>query len=240
MSTFTVSARGAGSAQVKAPNWIVALGLGMEEIGATAVIERMACERLPNGTVIVRDIQSGAGFVVVPEEEQTEEEVVQFEPIDVVEDELQLGALDGAMTAEDACSCALELAQELTPAESGAVLILDRGMLRFAAVVGPESGKLAGVSLPRDTGVAGYVIDQRRSVVLGHAARDARHCGEVDALTGYQTEDLVAVPVVNGRRIYGVLELMNLPAEQDFGSRVLDQLEALGSALGDRLRALDA
>ncbi|MCO4744033.1 MAG: GAF domain-containing protein [Proteobacteria bacterium] len=237
MSTFSVSARGAGSVQVAAPNWIAALGLGMEQIGANAAIERLACERLPNGTVIVRDIQSGAGFVVTPVDPVEEE--IQIVPIDDVEDELHLDVLEGAMSPGDACEVALQLAQDLTPAESGAVLVLERGMLRFAAVSGPESGKLAGVRLPRGTGVAGYVVDQRRSVVLGQAGRDARHCGEVDALTGYRTEDLIAVPVIHGRRIYGVLELMNLPREQDFSSHVLDQMEAIGSALGDRLHELD-
>lgn len=238
MSTFSVAARGSTSVQVVAPNWIVALGLGIEEIGAATSIERLACERLPNGTVIVRDTQSGAGFVVSPLEQDAVDEELLVVPFDSVVEELHLEALEGATSVDDACHCALQLAQDLTPAESGAVLVLDRGMLKFEAVSGPESGKLNGVRIPRDTGIAGYVVDQRRSVVLGQAARDSRHCGEVDALTGYRTQDLVAVPIVHGRRIHGVLELMNLPAEQEFERHVLDQLEAVGRALGERLHAL--
>lgn len=239
MSTFSVSSRGSGSVEISAANWIAALGVGLEQLGGAVEIERLACERLPNGTVIARDIQSGRGFVVAPVE-TVEEEPLLVEPIDSVTEELQLDALAGATSVDDACACALQLAQELTPAESGAVMLLDRGMLRFFAVVGPESDKLKGVRLPRDTGVAGCVVDQRQSVVLRQASRDPRHCGEVDALTGYSTQDLVAVPVVHGRRIHGVLELMNLPADQDFPRVVIDQLEAVGAALGDRLQELTA
>ncbi|TNE91740.1 MAG: GAF domain-containing protein [Deltaproteobacteria bacterium] len=238
MPTFTVSARGSGSAEVSAVNWIAALGEAVASLGDADALERLACERLPNGTVIARDIATGSSFIVVPQLEEDELEPLIVEPIDSVDDELQLDALEGATSAHDACQCALQLAQELTPAESGAVLLLDRGMLRFTAVVGPESHKLDGVRLPRDTGIAGYVVDQRQSVVLRQASRDRRHCGEVDALTGYRTEDLVAVPVVSGRRIHGVLELMNLPADQDFPQRVIDQLEALGAALGERLQEI--
>lgn len=238
MPVFSISSRGAAPREVDASNWIVALGQAVGEGTRADALERLACERLPNGTVIARDITSGASFVIAPCEPVSELAELLVEPIDSVADELQLGALAGAMSTDDACECALQLAQELTPAESGAVLLLDRGMLRFVKVVGPEADKLRGVRLPRDTGIAGYVVDHRQSVVLRQASGDDRHCGEVDALTGYRTEDLVAVPIIHGRRIHGVLELMNLPSDQDFPRRVIDQLEGLGAALGERLHAL--
>ncbi|MCB9793850.1 MAG: GAF domain-containing protein [Alphaproteobacteria bacterium] len=59
--------RGKRPVKVEALNWIVAMGQGLERLGFTAAIERLACEMLPNGTIIARDVQSGTGFVIKPE-----------------------------------------------------------------------------------------------------------------------------------------------------------------------------
>ena len=63
---FEVSTRGAAPRTIEAPNWLAALGLGMDELGVVASIDRLACEVLPNGTVLARDARTGAGFVVEP------------------------------------------------------------------------------------------------------------------------------------------------------------------------------
>lgn len=55
-------------ATVEAGNWLAALGLGLDRLGVVADIHRLACEVLPNGTVIARDVRTGSGFVVRPEQ----------------------------------------------------------------------------------------------------------------------------------------------------------------------------
>ena len=94
--------------------------------------------------------------------------------------------------------------------------------------------------MPREKGVAGYVVEQRQTILVRQAAGDSRHFGELDALTGYQTRDLVAVPITHGRRLFGVMELMNLPDSMVFERYTVDQMEALGAALGERLAELTA
>ena len=49
---------------------------------------------------------------------------------------------------------------------------------------------------------------------------------------------MVAVPITNGRRLFGVMELMNLPGSMVFERYTVDQMEALGAALGERLAEL--
>ena len=68
MAWFLVSARGGKPAAVEASNWLSALGSGLETLNAVASIDRLACEVLPNGTVLIRDVRSGQGFVVQPTE----------------------------------------------------------------------------------------------------------------------------------------------------------------------------
>jgi hypothetical protein len=63
---FEVSTRGLPPKSVEAPNWLAALGLGIDQLGVVAAIDRLACEVLPNGKVLARDVRSGLGFVVAP------------------------------------------------------------------------------------------------------------------------------------------------------------------------------
>lgn len=272
MRTWSVTARGLASVQVQGRNWIVALGRGLEELGKVEQLARLACEVLPNGTVIARDIASGTGYVVqgldVPQaagpdtaagaeeafalggEAEAEPEAVLaaeeaagepiFElPAEAITaldtEDADLAAIDAAPTVLLACQVALKAAQATVPAESGAVILEEGGFLRFASVAGPASRKLMGVRLPMGTGVAGFAMEKRRALVLVDAHQDPRHCGEVDALTGYVTREIAVLPVVDGERVLGVLELMNLPDGQRFHERDVERVQGVADALARRL-----
>lgn len=56
----------AESRVVEAHSWLSALGLALDELAVVERLERLACEVLPNGTVLARDGRSGQGFVVEP------------------------------------------------------------------------------------------------------------------------------------------------------------------------------
>ena len=49
---------------IRATDWISALGAALYQLGRTDQIERMACERLPNGEVIVNDLTLERRYVV--------------------------------------------------------------------------------------------------------------------------------------------------------------------------------
>ena len=107
--------------------------------------------------------------------------------------------------------------------------------MRFTAVSGPHSRKLMGVRLPMGTGVAGFAMEKGHTMVLGNAHDDPRHCGEVDALTGYTTEAIVVVPLLHEGEVLGVIELMNLPAGERFTEARVASIRELADALAARL-----
>lgn len=257
---------------------MVALGHGLAELGREE-LSRLACEVLPNGTVIARDIASGTGYVV---QAHDAEESVDDEPStadggvfvvsdnddddeldETVEDplrgmeegpdddseeltELPVEALQPLDDTDDlrhrvgeaetvlmACHLTLEAAVAAIPSESGAVLLEERGHMRFTAVYGPSSRKLMGVRLPMGTGVAGFALEHGRTIVLSNANDDPRHCGEVDALTGYTTEAIAVVPIMSGDQVFGVLELLNPP--ERFTEEGLGKLKTIANCLAERL-----
>ncbi len=276
MHRYTVTARGLSSVEVEARNWVVALGHGLAELGRDQ-LERLACEVLPNGTVIARDIASGTGYVVQEMDEESDGEQVD-DPASAVDEpafalsdeddlddtlglpdiptsdeesellELPVDALQpldpmehlrhtvgDAETVIMASALTLQAAIDLIPAESGAVILEERGHMQFTSVHGPFSRKLMGVRLPLGTGVAGFALEHGRTIVLGNAHDDPRHCGEVDALTGYQTQAIAVVPIQKGDRTYGVLELLNLPEPERFTEDRVAQLQTIAGCLAARL-----
>jgi putative methionine-R-sulfoxide reductase with GAF domain len=266
MPTFSVTARGLSSVEVEGRNWIMALGAGLAELGRVADLTRLACEVLPNGTVIARDIASGTGYVVqgLGDDEVSDEPVAEALPDELGEEpseeafgepepseelaelpadaitelpaaDAQLLAIDGAESQLMACQLALQAALKRVPAESGAVLLEEKGHMRFTAVSGPHSRKLMGVRLPLGTGVAGFAMEKGQTIVLADAHDDPRHCGEVDALTGYTTRAIAVVPVTHEGQVIGVLELMNLPAGERFTGERVDAMSELAGALAARL-----
>lgn len=245
---FAVSSRGRPSVEVRASNWVTALGLGLEHYDAMDAIERLACEVLPNGTVIARDISSGNGFIVREADEPVEGAIAgpsmpaqtgigagEAPPSSGLRGRLE--RVRHADTRGKACQAALVLARRLVTAESGAVILEDCGSLRFFAAAGPQAQRLLGAKLPADTGIAGFCMRQRRSVVLDDAANDPRHIGDIDRLTGYVTHALACVPLVWDDRVFGVIELINLPDNTTFSRRCVHELNAIAQALGERLEA---
>ncbi|MBX2801739.1 MAG: GAF domain-containing protein [Myxococcales bacterium] len=269
MTSWSVTARGRAGVQVQGRNWLVALGRGLEEMGCAADVSRLAAEVLPNGTVIARDIASGAHFVVQgvdvapeapsdlveePEEPEllgeapdttTDEDESEVELLYAISEETRallqngdgLDQVEAAPTQIIACELALHAALTRVSAESGAVVLADRGYLKFFAVSGPGSRKLMGVRLPRGTGVAGYAMENARTVVLGAADQDPKHVGEMDALSGYVTKQIAVVPVAHGDEVFGAIELMNLTdaAQGRFLEVHIAAVEEVARALGARL-----
>ena len=253
MRSYSVSARGLASVQVRGANWIQALGSGLAQMGRDGDLQRLACEVLQNGTVIARDITSGTGFIVQEVEDGVDEDTdevtvdaseadIEFLPADAMdalgEEEMPdpIEAILDADTPRTAAQLALSVARELVPAESGAVILEERGYLRFSAVSGPHARKLVGVRLPLGTGVAGFAMEKRKLIILSDAHEDPRHCGEVDALTGYKTQGIAVVPVVSeDDKVLGVLELMNLTGGGKFSDDYIDTLEQIADALAERL-----
>jgi len=64
LKSYSVSATGHEPEVVKAENWLGALGKALGKMGILVNLERLACEVMPNETVVARDVKTGMGFVI--------------------------------------------------------------------------------------------------------------------------------------------------------------------------------
>jgi PAS domain S-box-containing protein len=96
-------------------------------------------------------------------------------------------------------------------AEAASVLLLDstKQNFRFYGVEGPAKPILLDVTFPVGQGLAGYVFQTQEAAIFNEVQSDPRFYGKFDSVSGFQTKNLVAIPLVAGDEKVGVLEVLN-------------------------------
>ena len=89
MPRFIISTSNKPPIMVEAPNWLVAMGTGIARLADANTIDRLACETLPNGTVIARDARRGTAFII--REEATDDLLPDEATMEVEEDDIPVG-----------------------------------------------------------------------------------------------------------------------------------------------------
>jgi GAF domain-containing protein len=121
----------------------------------------------------------------------------------------------------------VETARAIFKAKASSVFLLDEATdeLVFEAVAGEGAGTLIGKRFPADTGVAGWVLVTRQPLVVDDLTEDTRFARDAAASTGYVPRGLMAVPLLEGDRALGVLEVLDRPDQSAF---TLAEMNLLG------------
>ena len=119
-------------------------------------------------------------------------------------------------------------------ASDGSLMLVDEETkeLVFAVVHGQAKQRLTGYRLSHGSGIAGWVASHRQPQIVQDVRRDARFSPLVDETFEFQTRSLVALPLLEGERVLGVIEALNKSSERAFTQvdydllRVVAQLAA--------------
>ncbi|HNH46027.1 MAG TPA: GAF domain-containing protein [Myxococcota bacterium] len=231
-----------GAVEVSAGNWVVALGMGLEQFGAIVGLDRLACEVLQNGQVLARDVRAGQGWVVQPMGlvlPPIEDPTLDDETMEAPEDTADAGwlhVIGAAKSMEEAAQKALNLLGTLIPAEGGAVLkLLEDLSLEFIWATGPSGRSLIGHRLAAGVGIAGFCVKNAATVNSLEPYADQRFHREVDAATGQRTHSVLCVPLVHDGLVMGCLELINARGNQGFTRGAQADTELVAGALAARM-----
>lgn len=124
--------------------------------------------------------------------------------------------------------------RELFAAEGCSVLLLDRSRREFYFPVASQSAsrqvtaeRLAEIRFPADRGIAGWVLENDQSVLVGDTSTDSRFYGGVDEVTSMQTRSILCAPMRSHDGNMGVVEVINPGTEMS--PEDLEFLEALAN-----------
>ena len=144
----------------------------------------------------------------------------------------------------------LDLAKNVSNAEAASLLIYNqqRNVLEFTAVKDEVLGEKAdeilksAVELKMGEGIAGWVAQNRESVLIEDAQNDPRFSSQADQETGFVTRTILCVPLLYGGDLLGVINVLNSkekPSFDYFDEELLECFADLASTAIMRSRFLD-
>lgn len=101
--------------------------------------------------------------------------------------------------------------------------------LVFSIPTGPKARTLREYRIPKGKGIAGWVAQNQKSLIVNDAQNDPRFYSEVDSAVGFETESLLCVPLKARRKLIGVLEVVNKRDASGFTEKDALLLSIFGS-----------
>jgi diguanylate cyclase (GGDEF)-like protein len=118
---------------------------------------------------------------------------------------------------------------DVIKAEAWSVLLLDpkTNELVFEAAAGEAGQKLLGLRIKVGQGVAGWVAQHNKSLVVADVAKDPRFYSGMDKKTKFVTKSILCVPMRHRNQFMGVVEVINKIGGEPFNQDDLEVFENL-------------
>jgi len=136
----------------------------------------------------------------------------------------------------------LYAALTVTDSSAGSLLLRDpeTDELVFVLVHGGRQDVLQGYRLAKGAGVVGWAAAHKEPVIVNQPRQDWRFSSQVDETFSFQTQNLMALPLIARGRVLGVLEVLNKFSGGGYTDSDLDLLSLLGLVSAEVLAVMEA
>jgi GAF domain-containing protein len=119
--------------------------------------------------------------------------------------------LNSTLKLDELLSLIMNSAAELLDAETSSLLLLDdeTGELTVEMATGEPAPAVEKQRVPAGVGIAGWVVEHDEPLVVDRPQEDARFYGGIDEKSGFETRNLLAVPLRTKERVIGAVEVIN-------------------------------
>lgn len=140
------------------------------------------------------------------------------------------GHLNSTLKLDELLELIMSSATELLKAETSSLFLLDEeaGELTVEVATGEPGRAVMQQRVPVGTGIAGWVVENDEAVVVDSPRDDSRFYQEIDSQTGFETRDMLAVPMRTKERTIGAIEVINR-REGSFGEKDMSIATALAN-----------
>jgi GAF domain-containing protein len=174
-----------------------------------------------------------------------------------------LQALEGAGKANlpfsnDALLLSIvEAAARIFQAAAASIMLINEaeGVLEIKISTETSNENLVGQRIPLDKGIAGYVAMTGQPIAISNLEQDSRFNRDFAQRTGYVPDSILAMPLISGDRVLGVMEVLDKIDAPSFGMQDMEllaifagqaalaiemsqQVEQLGETLVEGLRQI--
>jgi len=145
---------------------------------------------------------------------------------------VELGAiLNSSLEPKEVIKRTIEAATRLMHCEVGSLLLLDeaRNELFFEVALGKKEDAVKEIRLKVGEGIAGWVAEHCKPLIVHDVSKDQRHSIKVDDKSGYITRDILCVPVTVKQKLIGVLQAVNKLENKTFIDEDLELFQLLAN-----------
>ena len=127
---------------------------------------------------------------------------------------------------DDLLKSIVEAAGRIFNAAAASILLVNEKeqVLEFKVAYGASNHDLVGVKFPMGKGIAGYVVMTGQPLAISNVRHDARFNQDFAKSTGYVPNSILAMPMLSGERIIGVMEVLDKIDAASFGIQDMDLL----------------
>ncbi len=105
----------------------------------------------------------------------------------------------------------------------------EKGDLVFHTVTGKKSSKIKSVIIPSGKGIAGWIVDNKKSIIVNDVKKDKRFYKGTDKKTGFKTYNLIGAPLIANDKVIGAIEAVNKKGHLSFSKEDMDVFVALAN-----------
>lgn len=127
----------------------------------------------------------------------------------------------------------LDITTEYVEAEASSIILLDskNERLEFYISLGEKASKLEKTYLELGKGVAGWVTDSGKGVIVDDVTTDERFYPVVDETSDFKTRSLLCVPLKRTGTVLGVVEALNKKGGGKFTPEDLEVMTSLADQM---------
>ena len=139
--------------------------------------------------------------------------------------------LNSTLEPKEVRKRAMQAATRLMNCEVGSLLLLDEEKkdLFFEVALGEKGEAVKEVRLKVGEGIAGWVAEHSKPLMVADVTKDSRHSIKVDDTSGYKTKNIICVPVMVKEKVIGVLQAVNKLNNEHFSNEDLELFELLAN-----------
>jgi len=119
--------------------------------------------------------------------------------------------VNSSLNLAEVLSLIMRYVNRVTHSVASTLMLLDHktGELVFSVPSGPKAGKLTDIRIPPGKGIAGWVVERERPVLVPNAKEDPRFYPDIDKISGLETKSILCLPLKAKTELIGVLEVIN-------------------------------
>ncbi len=112
----------------------------------------------------------------------------------------------------------MRMAHNALKASATSLLLLDekKQELYFKFATGSASQKLNRLHIGRQSGIAGWIVQKGKPIVVNNPEKNADFYSRIDNATGFKTKAIIGVPLIFEGKVKGVIEALNKRDETHF------------------------